>query len=61
MYYVIDIDGDGYTTISKNLTEDYYTLIGEYSSIEEARKAASNYEEYIENEVAKASGNFYDD
>ena len=49
-YYVYDIYGDGYATISENLPEEYEYYIGEYSSKEEADKASGNYyddEDYV--------------
>ena len=52
-YYVYDIYGDGYATISENLPEEYEYYIGEYSSKEEADKAASEYEDYIQNQIDK--------
>lgn len=54
MYYVFDVYGDGYATISKNLPEEYETYIGEYSSKEEADKEAVEYENYIQNEIDKS-------
>ena len=60
-YYVYDIYGDGYATISENLPEEYEYYIGEYSSKEEAEEAAMEYEDEIQKEVDKASGNYYDD
>lgn len=67
MLYVYDEFGDGYTSISETLPEEYETFIGEYSSKVEADIAASNYEDYIQNEIDKSlekwyyDDNFYDE
>lgn len=54
-------DFDGKISISNILPEDYFNLIGEYKSKEAAEKAVSDYKEYIEREVEKATGNFYEE
>lgn len=57
MYYVYDIFGDGYTTVSENLLEEYEIFIGEYESEDEAVNEANKYEDYIQEQVDKATGN----
>lgn len=52
-YYVYDIYGDGYATISENLPEEYDTFIGEYSTKYEASMEAAEYEDYIQNQIDK--------
>lgn len=54
-------DFDDEICISSILPEDYFILIGEYNSKEAAEKAVSDYKEYIEREVEKATGNFYEE
>lgn len=54
-------DFDGEICISSILPEDYFNFIGEYNSKEAAEKAVSEYQDYIEREVAKATGNFYEE
>lgn len=62
MYYIFDEFGDGYTTISEILPEEYETFIGEYSSKVEADTAASEYENYIQEQIDRSVENwFYDD
>lgn len=63
MYYVFDVYGDGYTTISKNLPEDndYKVIIGEYSSEKEALEEATRYEDYIQEQIDKSVENWYYD
>ena len=62
MYYVFDIYGDGYATVSENLPEEYETFIGEYESEDEAVNEADKYEDFIQNEIDKSVENwFYDD
>ena len=61
MSYVYDEFGDGYASISETLPEEYETFIGEYSSKVEADIAASNYEDYIQNEIDKTVENWYYD
>ena len=54
-------DFDGEISISNILPEYYFNLIGDYKSKEAAEKAVSDYKEYIEREVEKATGNFYEE
>ena len=63
MYYVYDEFGDGYTTISETLPdpEEYESFIGEYSSKVEADTAASEYEDYIQEEIDKTLIKYYYD
>lgn len=61
MYYVFDINGDGYATVSESLPKEYETYIGEYSSKEEAVDEAAEYEDYIQNEIDKSQEWFYEE
>lgn len=61
MYYVFDVFGDGYATVSENLPEEYETFIGEYETEYEAVNEASEYEDYIQYEIDKSVDWFYDD
>ena len=62
MYYVYDIFGDGYTTVSEEKLSEYETFIGEYSEKNRACKEAMEYESYIQDEIDKVTGNYdYDD
>lgn len=60
-YYVYDEFGDGYTTVSEQLPENYNCFIGEYSSREEALLKAKDYEEYIQDQVDKYVDSYYED
>lgn len=59
MYYAYDIYGDGYATVSENLPEEYENFIGEYESEDEASKEAAKYEDFIQNEIDKASERWF--
>ena len=59
MYYVYDIFGDGYTTVSEEkLPESEYEIyIGQYFEKNTAYREAVKYEDYIQEQVDKATGN----
>lgn len=62
LYYVYDKFGDGYTFISKTLPDEYKVLIGEYETYEAAENAASDYEDYVQEQIDRSVENcFYDD
>ena len=69
-WYVFDLRSDGYTDIiSEYLDTDIVdrlmsapqsTFVGKYVTYEEAEQAASEYEDEIQREVDRSSGNYYD-
>ena len=61
-YYVVDINGTGYADIVTELPEDYCRFICETYDKETAVNEATRYEQKMQEEVDKATGNYdYDD
>lgn len=70
-WYVFDKYSDGYTDIyseyentnivDRLLSTPHCILVGKYATYEEAEEAAMEYEEEIQKEVDKASGNYDED
>lgn len=70
-WYVFDEYSDGYTDIyseyestnivDRLLSTPHCVFIGKYATYEEAEEAAMEYEEEIQKEVDKASGNYDED
>ena len=60
-YYVVDIDCTGNADVVTTLPEDYWFLIAECNDMKTAEEAAMEYEDEIQKEVDKASGNYYND
>lgn len=70
-WYVFDPRSDGYTDIiseysdtdivDRLMSAPQSTFVGKYVTYEEAEQAASEYEEEMQNEVDKASGNYDED
>lgn len=47
--------------VDRLLSTPHCIFVGKYATYEEAEEAAMEYEEEIQKEVDKASGNYYDD
>lgn len=69
-WYVFDPRSDGYTDIvseysdtdivDRLMSAPQSTFVGKYVTYEEAEQAASEYEDEIQREVDRSSGNYYD-
>ena len=60
-HYVYDFTGEGYTEISEIDLHNEKALIGTTDSYEEAVELASEYEDKIQYEIDKVTGNEEDD
>ena len=60
-YYVVDIDCCGHADVVTTLPEDYWLLIAECDDRETANNEATKYEIRVQEEIDKASANYYDD
>ena len=69
-WYVFDPRSDGYTDIvseysdtdivDRLMSAPQSIFVGKYATYEEAEQAASEYEDEIQREVDRSSGNYYD-
>ena len=60
-YYVIDIDCTGHADVVTTLPEEFWLLIAECDDRETANIKAEKYKNRVQEEIDKASGNYYDD
>lgn len=57
-HYVYDFTGEGYTEISEVNLHNEKALIGTTDSYEEAVAMATEYEDRIQDEIDKSTGNY---
>ena len=60
-YYVVDINCTGHADVVTTLPEEFWLLIAECDDRETANNEAEKYENRVQEEIDKASGNYYDD
>lgn len=60
-YYVVDINCTGHADVVTTLPEEFWFLIAECNNMKTANNEAEKYENRVQEEIDKASGNYYDD